>query len=179
MNRADVDRELEWIGRRGGDEWRRHYVIPFYMTWMGTGPTRGTALTQLADMRARAMELSADEIGAMLQMHWRVQVVATWFAIARTEPALAEAVHRGFERCYGTLTAPCFTTAVLTYPNDATADVLRRYRERSVAEHFGGEAIIDAGLRHLGVQPPLRNPSKEDEDLAQLMNVGLRLQKSA
>lgn len=52
--------------------------------------------------------------------------MGTWYA-ARAGKTLTTAIHSAFEVCYGTLTAPALTTAVLTYPNDTTAQVLHAY----------------------------------------------------
>ena len=177
--RDRIHDELEWIDARGGDKWRATYVIPFYLNWMSLGAANEEALRQVRELQTRASELGNDDLTAMVQMQWRVQVVGTWFAIARNDPALSDAVHRGFERCHGTLTAPGFTVAVLTYPNSTTADVLQRYRERSQTAHYGDDDFIDAALRYLGAVDPLRVSSEADEQLAQLLRVRDQVRGSA
>jgi hypothetical protein len=177
--RERLDAEWRWIDERGGKDWIATYVQPFYRKWMGRGPRgRGEMVSQIPDVRARAFELGLDEIATMVAMQWRVQVVGTWYAIARDEPGLSDAVHNGFSHCYGTLTAPGLATAVITYPSSRTVDVLRSYRERDITHRQGAADFIGAALRRLGAEEAVDSSTAEDEALAELLDVANQLQRA-
>jgi hypothetical protein len=144
---------------------------------MGLHATDQEAMGQVPQVRLRAFELSPEELAEMLTMHWRIQVVATWFAIARREPALSGAVHIGFERCQGTLTLPGFVACMLTYPNPTTAIALRRYRQRAIVENLGGDYIVSAGLRRLEEEGLRGDRGEGDHELSRLLDVAGQLQR--
>ena len=175
--RARLDLEQQFIDARGGPVWIATYVKPFYMGWMGIGPNENKLRKQARAVRTRAHRLSIEDIGAMASMQWRVQVMGAWYAIARLDSALSRPVHLGFDHCYGTLTAPALTAAVLTYQGPDTGDVLRRYRERDIARQFGAAGIVTAALRRLGEEPQLAEPDRDDTALDNLMKTAERLQR--
>jgi hypothetical protein len=103
-----------------------------------------------------------------------------WYAIARDDDAFTAPLHDAFESCYGTLTAPALTVAVLTYPSRRTGEVLRAYRERHIAGRYGDYSIITAALRRL--EPRAAGPSDAGDDetdaLDRMLDVAQRLQTS-
>ncbi|KQR51043.1 hypothetical protein ASF88_17765 [Leifsonia sp. Leaf336] len=170
--------ERLWIESRGGSEWLSRYVRPFYMNWMRENPThRDASVAQIPELRARAFELDLDEISAMLSMQWRIQVVATWCAIARADSRLSGAVHNGFAHCYGTLTAPALITAALVYPNVTTATALRAYRECDNENKYGGHGLVSAALRRISAEAPLAAPTEDDGTLVRLLEISHQLQQ--
>jgi hypothetical protein len=98
-------------------------------------------------VRDQACELSTTDISLMVRMQWRIQVMGTWYAIARADKTFMDPLHSAFEACYGDLTSPGLTVAVLRHPNDATAQVLRAYSQRAIAGQYGRTGIITAALR--------------------------------
>ncbi|MEQ7010403.1 hypothetical protein ABN028_29920 [Actinopolymorpha sp. B17G11] len=112
-------------------------------------------------------------------MQWRIQVMGTWYAIARAHVAFATPVHRAFEVCYGTLTAPALTAAVLTYANDSTTEVIRGYRDRDLACRYGASGIVDAALRRLEPAQADSHRTRDDDALDGLLDVAHQLQDSA
>ena len=90
-------------------------MVPYYFTWMGDGVSPAQR-AQISAVRRHADQLTVEDVSAMLNEAWRVQVMGAWYAIAQNDPDLAELVHDSFAPCYGTLTAPALTVAVLTYP---------------------------------------------------------------
>jgi hypothetical protein len=137
MPQDDSDAESRFIDERGGQSWLDNYINPFYRSWRGVWAMGRHAQRLAPSLRAKAFELSVGEISAMVQMHWRIQVVGTWYAIARADEGLSETVHLGLEHCYGSLTSPALATAVLTYPNPTTADALRAYRHKDLVSGDG------------------------------------------
>jgi hypothetical protein len=115
----------------------------------------------------------------MVGMQWRIQVMGTWYAIARADKTFTEPLHRAFDACYGYLTAPSLTVAVLTYPNDATAQVLRAYRERAIARQYGDTGITTAALRRVGPNPSAQERTRDDDVLDRLLDVARQLQGTA
>lgn len=174
---AQFDAEKAFLDDRGGPRWIEAYIKPFYRAWMGTGAAhRHDAWPLIPRIRDRAAELSTDDISQMVQMQWRVQVMGTWYAIARADDVFTTPVHRAFDFCYGTLTAPCLTAAVLTYPDPTTTQVLRTYRDRDIQRQYGAAGIINAALRRLALQalPPAR--TGDDDALDRLLEAARRLQ---
>jgi hypothetical protein len=175
--RARMAAENQFVGDRGGQRWLASYVLPFYRKWMGVGAGGAEAQALLPDVRDRARQLSIPDISAMVQMQWRVQVMGAWYAIARVDDALAGPVHEAFERCYGTLTAPALATAVLTYADGTTAEVLRSYRDRDLEHRYGASGIIDAALRRLETTSADASRTRDDDVLDGLLSVAERLQQ--
>lgn len=178
--RAQVQAEQQFIEERGGRRWIDSYIKPYYLKWMGFGAAnRAEALSLLPDVRDRAAELSVEDISLMMRMQWRIQVMGTWYAIARADESFTPAVHSAFEVCYGTLTAPALATAVLTYPDDSSAQVLRAYRDQDIAHQYGASGIVTAALRRL--EPDLTRPdeTRDDEALDRLLHVARQLHASA
>lgn len=169
--------ETLWIESHGGNTWIARFIRPFYMNWMRANPKfRDEAIAQIAELRNRAFELEVSDIETMLVMQWRVQVVGAWYAIARSDSRLSEAVHRGLAHCYGTLTAPALATAALIYRNDTTAVVLRAYQERDAANQYGADGLIGAALRALAPEPT-RDPRTDDDDtMSRLLEIAEELQ---
>lgn len=162
---------------RGGPRWLETYISPIYLKWMGHGAAnRAESSALIPYVRDRAMELSIEDISLMVCMPWRIQVMGTWYAIARADDTFTTPVHEAFEVCYGMLTAPALATAVMTYPNDKTAEVLRQYRTRDIAHQYGASGIISAALRRL--DPALVEPhrTRDDDALDGLLDVARQLQ---
>jgi hypothetical protein len=178
--RAKLEAEQRFIDERGGRIWIETYVLPFYRKWMGLGAaTRAEVPALIPDVRSRAEEVSAADISRMVRMQWRIQVVGTWYAIARADEVFTEPLHLAFETCYGTLTSPGLTAAVLTYPNDATGDVLRAYRERAIARQSGDTGIITAALRRLEPDSSGQERTADDDVLDRMLDVAVQLQGTA
>lgn len=114
----------------------------------------------------------------MIVMQWRVQVVGTWFGIARIQPSLSDAVNRGLGRCLGRLTAPGLITAALTYRNAETIDAITEYRDRDLAHQFGAAGIANAALNRLGVGNAIVAPA-DDDGLDYLLSIASELQQPA
>lgn len=176
---ARLEAEERFIEEHGGGRWIETYIMPYYLKWMGLGAAnRSEAHSLIPDIRRRASELSVEDICLMVRMPWRIQVMGTWYAIARADKSFTTALHSAFEDCYGTLTAPALTAAVLTYPNDTTAEVLRAYRDRDIARQYGASGIITAALRRL--EPDLAEPdrTRDDDALDGLLDAARQLQAS-
>jgi len=116
----------------------------------------------------------------MLRMHWRIQVVAAWLAIARCDPSLSGSVHEGFDYCYGYFTSPSLTVAALIYPNERTAEVLTRYRDWAIASQreVAGE-VVDAALERLSGSSPDEHTMRSQRWLEMLMSRARQLQALA
>lgn len=187
MDDDDLDRardqlsaEQRFFDERGGARWIETYIKPYYLKWMGLGPATDVGLQPLIpEVRERAFELSSTDISAMVRMQWRVQVMGTWFAIARADERFSAPVHGAFEACYGTLTAPALATAVLTYPNETTGGVLRAYRDRDSTRQYGGSGIITAALRRLEPGGSEPDSPRDDEALGGLLDIARQLQVQA
>jgi hypothetical protein len=178
--RAELEAEQRFIEERGGARWVDTYIKPFYLKWMGLGAaTRSEVQPLIPEVRVRARELSAADIGRMVSMQWRIQVMGTWYAIARADRTFMEPVHAAFDACYGSLTAPGLTVAVLSYPNDASAGVLRAFRERAIARQYGDTGIITAALRRLEPDPSAPRRDDDDDVLHRLLDVASQLQDAA
>jgi hypothetical protein len=75
---AQLEAELLWIERRGGRQWLETYITPYHLKWMGHHPARdGEWSSLIPEVHDRAMELSANDISAMVQMQWRIQPMGT------------------------------------------------------------------------------------------------------
>lgn len=134
----------------------------------------------LPRLRTLALELTRDDVASMLKMQWRIQVVAAWLAIARCDPSLSGPVHRDFDHCYGNLTSPSLTVAALVYPNERTAEVLTRYRDRAIASEWevaGG--VVDAALQRLSGGSPHEPRTRPQERLEILLARAWQLQALA
>ena len=167
--RGQLDAEKRFMDERG-QRWAKTYIQPFYLRWMGE-VAQHDVLPLIPAVRGRAFELSVGEINAMLRMHWRIQVMGTWFAIARNDRACTTPVHEAFEACSGGLTSPGLAVAVLTYPDETTPHVLRAYRERSIAHDYGDCAIINAALSRLDPRFADPDETRDDEALGQMLDV--------
>lgn len=177
--RARLEAEERFIEERGGGRWIETYIKPYYLKWMGYGAAeRAEAHSLIPDVRDRAAELSVEDITEMVCMQWRIQVMGTWYAIARADESFMTAVHSAFEVCYGTLTAPALTAAVLTYPSDTTAEVLRAYRHLDITRQYGASGIITAALRRLEPDLAERDRTRDDDALDGLLDVARQLQAS-
>jgi len=175
---AALRAETLWIESRGGNDWIARYIRPFYMNWMGENPTfRDEAIAQIAELRSHAFELELSDVETMLGMQWRVQVVGAWYAIARADSRLSEAVHSGLAHCYGSLTAPALATAALIYPNDTTVAVLRAYQDRDTANHYGADGLISAALRALDPEPTPDPRTDDDDTMSRLLEIAEALQQ--
>ena len=152
------------------------YIRPFYMTMQGHGRYDDEAESLIPLLRARAFELTLEDISEMVTMQWRLQAAGAWYAVARADTSLSAAVHDGFEFCYGTLTAPSLTVAALTYRNDRTRDVLRRYRDRDIANQYGSSGIITAALQRLDASPSREDRTSDDDRLDDLLARAVRAQ---
>jgi hypothetical protein len=142
---------------------------------MGTGAAhRSDAWPLIPRIRDRAAELSTDDISQMVRMQWRVQVMGTWYAIARADDVFTTPVHRASDDCYGTLTAPYLTAAALAYPALGTAEVLRAYRD--LQRQYGAAGIITAALRRLTPQAVPPGRTGDDDALDRLLEAAHRLQ---
>jgi hypothetical protein len=170
---------MRFIDDRGGAEWMERYLGSYYLKWMGVGARRDQARLLIPVIRARAAELSVAEISQMVMMQWRVQVMGAWYAIARADPVLSGPLHRAFEFCYGTLTAPCLATAVLTYPGTMSGQVLSSYYERDLEHRYGASAIISAALRRLAPDPAQPDRTPEDGVLDELLHTARLLQTTS
>lgn len=178
--RAQLEAEERFLDERGGARWIETYVQPYYLKWMGYGAaTRAEVQPQIPEVRDRAGELSTADISSMVLMHWRIQVMGTWYAIARADETLMEPLHSAFEACYGYLTSPGLTVAILTYPSDRTAEVLRAYRERATARQYGDTAIITAALRRVEQDPTQPDRTRYHDVLDRLLEVARELQGSS
>ena len=178
--RANLEAEQRFIEERGGARWTDTYIKPFYLKWMGLGAaTRSEVQPLIPEVRSRARELTAEHISRMVSMQWRIQLMGTWYAIARADKTFMEPLHTAFDACYGSLTAPGLTVAVLTYPNDASAGVLRAYRERAIARQYGDTGIINAALRRLEPDPSAPVRTDDDDVLDRLLGVAGQLQDAA
>lgn len=177
--RLQLEAEERFIDERGGRDWLDRYVLPFYLVWAGVGAAGAEARALRSEVRERAHELSPADISVMVCMQWRVQVMGTWYAIARADEALAGSMHRAFDACYGSLTAPALTAAVLTYANDSTAAVLRSYRDRDLDRGYGASGVIDAALRRLEASSADAPRLRDDDDLDCLLHVARQLQERA
>jgi hypothetical protein len=175
--RAQLEAESRFIEERGGQRWIGTYIKPYYLKWMGLGAAkRAEAHELMPDVRERAGELSVEDISAMVFMQWRIQVMGTWYAIARADEAFIQPVHDAFAVCYGTLTAPALTAAVLTYGNRTTAGVLRAYRDQDITHQYGASGIITAALRRLEPYPGGSGRTDDDDALDALLDVARQLQ---
>ena len=178
--RDQLAAEQGFIDERGGSRWIETYIKPYCRKWMGLGAaTRAEVPTLIPQVRERAFELRSEDISAMVRMQWRIQVMGTWFAVARADKRFMDPVHDGFDACYGTLTAPALATAVLTYPNETTSRVLRAYRDRDNARRYGASGIITAALRHLDPEGTEPGDPRDDEALEGLLDVARQLQRRA
>ena len=175
---ARLEAERSFINEQGGQPWLEMYVTPFYLKWMNCGATKADAHRLIPALRERAAELSAAEISLMLGMQWRIQVVGAWYAIAQADNSLSGPLHSAFEDCNGSLTAPAFLTAVMTYPNESTAAAITAYRERALAGRYGGTDLMTAALVQLGEVPGDRNATPENDLLDELLDVARQLQAS-
>jgi hypothetical protein len=164
----------------GGPDWGKTYIQPFYMNMPGAMHV-DEAAALLPRLRALALELTSDDVASMLKMQWRIQVVAAWFAIARCDPSLSGPVHQRFDHCYGYLTSPSLTVAALVYPNERTAEVLRRYRDRAIAREWerarGG--VANAALQRLSRGRPDEPPTPDQRWLENLLSRAQQLQALA
>lgn len=66
--------------------------------------------------------------------------------------------------------------AIGTYPNDATANALRNYRQRDIAEQLGGAETITAALQHLGAERTTAVTIGKGEALASLLDIAKQVQ---
>lgn len=178
-SRARLRYEFEFIQELGGPGWSQTYVQPFYLKMPGVLDA-DEAAALLPGLRALALNLTSDQVAAMLKMQWRIQVVASWFAIARRDPSVSGPVHQGFDHCYGHLTSPSLTVAALVYPSERTAEVLARYRDRGTAsgwEVAGG--VVDAALQRLSGSSPAEPSTRAQQRLAELLSRARQLQDLA
>ena len=132
------------------------YVAPFYLQWMSANALTREGHELLAEVRTRATEIDEPQIRSMLRHHWRIQVMGAWYATARPDLDLTDAIHHSIRICYGTLTAPALCVAAITHHNADTADVLTAYRARSVEGGDGAVNIVTAAIQHLDPDGPLR-----------------------
>lgn len=174
--RARLERDQRFIEAHGGQEWTAAYIQPFYMTMQGEGGYREEADSLIPLLRARAFELSLDDISEMVTMQWRIQAAGAWYAIARADTSLSAAVHNGFQFCFGSLTAPSLAVAVLTYPSSGTREVLRDYLDRDIAGQYGSSGIITAALRRLDPSPIHGARTPHDDHLEELLARAARAQ---
>ena len=163
----------------------RRYVTPFYMKLMGVGAAE--VYDDLGvTVRKRGRHLSGADVSQLLQMHWRPRTMGAWYAIALGDPSLSTAVHDSLEGSLGHLTSPPLITAVLAYPNDQTAVLLRDYIETDLKQQWGAAGFAAAALSRLvpedaqdvraGAAPPM---SAEDVALVdKLMHFGGLLQSA-
>jgi hypothetical protein len=176
---ARLQYEFQFMEDLGGPDWSQTYIQPFYLKMPGRlDPDEAADL--LPRLRALALELTNDDVASMLQMQWRIQVVAAWLAIARCDPSMSGPVHQGFDHCYGHLTSPSLTVAALVYPNERTAEVLTRYRDRAIANEWevaGG--VVDAALQRLSGGTPDEPPTRHQQWLEDLLSSAQRLQALA
>lgn len=142
--RAQFEAERQFILERGGRRWIETYIKPYY-TQGYAAPDADEFDALLPRLRTLALKLASDDVASMLKMHWRVQRVAAWFAMAGCDPSLSGPVHEGFDHCYGYLTSPCLTAAALVYPNDRAAEVLTRYRDRAIASEWVNRPGVSGG----------------------------------
>jgi hypothetical protein len=71
--------DMAFFEERGGRPWIDTYIQPFYLKLMGYGPANPAEAHDLVPVvRKRAGELSAGDIGAMMRMGWRAQVMGAW-----------------------------------------------------------------------------------------------------
>ncbi len=157
-----IDAEQAFVKKRGGRRWQRTYLLPYYLCWMGIGGQRDEARRLVPEVRERAAELSLEDIAEMTQMNWRMQVMGIWYAVARNDEQLSRPLHRAFDVCFGTLTAPALTAAVLTYPDTTTEAVLGAYRDRDLRHGYGSAGVVDAALRRLGSELAPAEATPED-----------------
>jgi hypothetical protein len=177
---ARLQAEFQFMENLGGPDWGKTYIQPFYMKMPGWVPEHEVAALLLR-LRTLALELTSDDVASMLRMQWRIQVVAAWLAIARCDPSLSGPVHQGFDHCYGYLTSPGLTVAALVYPNERTAEVLTRYRDRAIAREWelapGG--VVNAALHRLSGGMPDEPPTRHQQWLEDLLSRAQQLQALA
>jgi hypothetical protein len=173
---AQLEAQRQFVLERGGQRWIDTYVKPYYREWGSYGAASPHVVPLIPGVRDRAAELGAADISQMVRMPWRIQVMGIWYAIARADKTLAEPLHDAFDYCYGYFTSPGLTAAVLTYPSEATARVLRAYRERAIARKSGDAAIISTALQRLEPDPAGPDRAEEDDLLDRLLDVARQLQ---
>jgi hypothetical protein len=180
-SRARLQSELRFMQDLGGPGWSQTYIQPFYMKMPSGVPEHVDEVAALLPrLRTLALELTSDDVASMLRMQWRIQVVAAWLAIARCDPRLSGPVHQGFDHCYGHLTSPSLTVAVLVYPSERTAEVLTRYRDRAIASEWevaGG--VVDAALQRLSGGSPDEPSTRPQHWLEILLSRAEQLQALA
>jgi len=176
---ARLDAEFQFMQDLGGPGWSHTYVLP-YLKISGALATDQVAAL-LPRLRALALDLTSDDVASMLKMQWRIQKVAAWFAIARCDPSLSEPVHQSFDHCYGYLTSPTLTVAALVYPNERTAEVLTRYRDRAIANEWerAGHMVADAALLRLSGGSPDEPSTRPQQRLEHLLSRAQQLQALA
>jgi hypothetical protein len=178
--RNRLQHELDFMRRLGGPEWSQTYVQPFYRKMQAMGESAADdAAALLPALRDRASELRTEDIAAMLSMQWRIQNVGVWYAIACCDTGLSEPIHRGFDHCYGSLTAPSLTVAALVYPNARTMEVLTQYQQLDLANKYGAAGIVAAALRQLRDDTVLESRSRDDDWLDELLSRARQLQALA
>ena len=141
------------------------YVSPYYLQLMATNAAEADEVV-LREIRARAGELSVDEVRRLLLDAWRPRVMGAWYAIARPRPELSDAVHTSLHTCQGHLTSPPLIVAALQYAREDTPEALDSYAERDVQHGWGVAGLARAAADVLGERRrttvPDRPPSTED-----------------
>lgn len=136
------EEEAERYGR--GVDWYMKYVSPFYMQWPSTAALE-------PELRARAEELSRDDIEMLLSKHWRLQVMGAWYAVLANDASLLGPLLASLHRCGGGLTATELCSAVVVYADDTTVDALRAYRRRDdLIEGYSALREVTAAIAYLG-----------------------------
>lgn len=156
-----------------GPVWQLHYLGP-YRKLMGDGALDPSSELLVRRLRSRSRRLSVDDITQMLTAGWREQVMGAWYAIARADQVFAEPVHRAFTHCYGRLSAPALTAAVMTYANQSSVDVLTEYRQRDMEGQFGSADLVSAAISRL--QHPAGDSLVENEQLDGLLALARKLE---
>lgn len=143
---------------RLGQDWLNTYVVPYYLNWMSSNVLRDdftpAPLGWLPDIKQRARELDTATIRTMLNCAWRIQVMGAWYAVAKNDPSLADAVNDSLDICFGHLTAPPLAVAAVRLANDNTIDALRSFRDRHPNSEQSSVDIVTAALAKLEALEP-------------------------
>ncbi|MBT9276121.1 hypothetical protein KMZ32_18765 [Phycicoccus sp. MAQZ13P-2] len=155
----------------------RSFVTPFYLTLMGSGAVEADERL-LARVRRAGRRVSDRRVRLMLAGTWRPLVMGSWYAIARDDLALGDAVHDALKTCLGHLTSPPLITAAVMYPSRRTLPLLIDYADCDRQEGWGAAGLAEAAFRRLSgdrAAPEDAAALQNDELLAALLQRGRQL----
>lgn len=123
--------------------------VPYYLQMMRWRELRdGDPF--LDEICALAREVSVANLRRLLLSHWRPRLMGAWFATARDEVEIGDAVLVSLATCGGSLTSPWLVTAALIHGRPNTMHTLLYYAERDRANGWGAAGFALAGVELLG-----------------------------